>query len=116
VGNRRAERCTGSATRPLLPPGRDKALLQPGEAKGAEILTGEYLKTLFQLGFRKVLGRKFRAARLKDPSYATGKTLSGLKSARPRNYRGLDSYGIDGCREFREMQDVKKMSDIIEEL
>jgi hypothetical protein len=91
-------------------------LSQGDETKGAEILTGEYLKRLFQLGFSIVLGLKFRADRLTDPSYATGKTLSGLKSARPLYYRGLDSDGIDGYREFREMQDVKKMSDFLGEL
>ncbi len=91
-------------------------LSQGDETKGAEILTGEYLKSLFQLGFSIVLGLKFRAEKVADSSYATGKALSGLKSARPRYYRGLDTDGIDGYREFREMQDVKKMSDFLKEL
>ena len=91
-------------------------LSQGDETKGAEILTGEYLKSLFQLGFSIVLGLKFRADKVTDSSYATGKALSGLKSSRPRFYRGLDSDGIDGYREFREMQDVKKMSDFLTEL
>ena len=86
------------------------------ETKGAEILTGEYLKSLFQLGFSIVLGLKFKADKLTDSSYATGKALSGLKSARPRYYRGIDTDGIDGYREFREMQDVKNMSDFLREL
>ena len=86
------------------------------ETKGAEILSGEYLKRLFQLGFSIVLGLKFRADKLSDSSYATGKALSGLKKSRPRYYRGLDADGSDGYREFREMQDVKKMSDFLSEL
>ena len=91
-------------------------LSQGDETKGGEILAGEYLKSLFQLGFSIVLGLKFRADKLADSSYATGKALSGLKNARPRYYRGFDSDGIDGYREFREMQDVKNMSDFLVEL
>jgi hypothetical protein len=91
-------------------------LSQGDETKGAEILTGEYLKSLFQLGFSIVLGLKFRADKVTDSSYATGNALSGLKSARPRYYRGLDADGIDGYREFREMQDVKNISDFLTEL
>jgi hypothetical protein len=86
------------------------------EAKGAEILGGEYLKNLFRLGFSIVLGLKHRADKLSDSDYATGQALSGLKRARPRFYRGLDSDGIDGYREFREMRDVETMSDFLNEL
>ena len=91
-------------------------LSQGDETKGAEILTGEYLKSLFRLGFSIILGLKFRADKVKDSSYATGKALSGLKSARPRYYRGLDPDGIDGYREFRDMHDAKNMSDFLKEL
>ena len=91
-------------------------LSQGDETKGAEILTGEYLKSLFQLGFSIILGLKFRADKLADSSHATGKALSGLKSARPRYYRGFDADSIDGYREFRDMQDVKNMSDFLMEL
>lgn len=91
-------------------------LCRGDEAKGVEILTGEHLKRLFQLGFSIVLGLKFKADRLSDTSYATGKVLLGLKSARPRYYRGLDPDGIDGYREFRELQDVRNMSDFLAEL
>jgi len=51
------------------------------ETKGAEILSCEYLKSLFQLGFSIVLGLKLRADKLADSSHATGKALSGLKRA-----------------------------------
>ncbi len=86
------------------------------ETKGVEIITGEYLKRLFQLGFSLVLDLKFRADKLSESDYATGKALSGLKTSRPRYYRGLDSDGIDGYREFREMEDVKIMSEFLAEL
>ncbi len=91
-------------------------LCRGDEAKGVEILTGEHLKRLFQLGFSIVLGLKFKADRLSDTSYATGKVLLGLKSARPRYYRGLDPDGIDDYREFRELQDVRNMADFLAEL
>ncbi|SJZ62732.1 hypothetical protein SAMN02745119_01198 [Trichlorobacter thiogenes] len=86
------------------------------QGKGAEILTGEHLKRLFQLGFSIVLGLKLRADRLSDETYATGKALSGLKSARPLYYRGFDSDGIDGYREFRDLEDIQRMSDFLTEL
>jgi len=91
-------------------------LCKEDQAKGAQILTGEYLKRLFQLGFSIVLGLKLRADKLSDASYATGKALSGLKSARPLYYRGFDSDGIDGYREFRELEDIQRMSDFLDEL
>ena len=74
------------------------------------------MKNLFRLGFSIVLGLKFKAAKLADSGYATDKALSGLMSDRPRYYRGFDADAIDGYREFREMQDVKKMSDFLTEL
>ncbi len=83
------------------------------EAKGVDIITGEYLKRLFQLGFSLVLDLKYRADTLSDEDYATGKVLSGLKTSRPRYYRGLDPDGIDGYREFREYQDVKNTHDFL---
>ncbi len=91
-------------------------LSEGDETKGVEIITGEHLKRLFQLGFSLVLGLKFRADKLSETDYATGKALSGLKTARPRFYRGLDSDGIDGYREFREMQDVTTVSDFLKRL
>jgi len=88
-------------------------LCQGDETKGAEILAGEYLKSLFRLGFSIVLELKFKAEKHTGTDYATGKALAGLKSARPLYYRGLDADGIDGYREFGEMQDVKVMSDFL---
>lgn len=91
-------------------------LCKGDQAKGAEILTGEHLKRLFQLGFSIVLGLKFKADKLSDASYATGKALSGLKSARPLYYRGFDQDSIDGYREFRDLEDVQRMSDFLADL
>lgn len=91
-------------------------LCRGDQAKGAEILSGEHLKRLFQLGFSIVLGLKLRADWLSDTGYATGKALSGLKSARPLYYRGFDPDGIDGYREFRELEDVERMSDFLADL
>lgn len=91
-------------------------LSEGDETKGVEIITGEYLKRLFQLGFSLVIGLKYRADKLGETDYATGKALSGLKTARPRYYRGLDSDGIDGYREFRERQDVTTVSDFLKRL
>ncbi len=86
------------------------------EAKGAEILAGEYLKRLFQLGFSIILGLKFRAEKLDESGYANEKALAGLKTARPLYYRGLDSDGIDGYREFRSISDVESMSAFLKEM
>ncbi|MDD2898379.1 MAG: DUF6178 family protein [Desulfuromonadaceae bacterium] len=86
------------------------------ETKGVEIISGELLKRLFQLGFSLVLDLKYNADKRSEPDYATGKVLSGLKTARPRFYRGLDPDGIDGYREFCEMQDVKNMAVFLREL
>jgi hypothetical protein len=91
-------------------------LSEGDETKGVEIIAGEYLKSLFQLGFSIVLDLKFKAEKLTDSNYASDKALSGLKTDRPRYYRGLDSDCIDGYREFREMQDVKNMSGFLTEL
>lgn len=91
-------------------------LCEGDEAKGVEIVAGEYLKRLFQLGFSLVLGLKLRADKLSDEEYATDKALSGLKSSRPRYYRGLDPDGIDGYREFLEMGDVTRVSDFLKGL
>ena len=86
------------------------------ESKGVEIVAGEYLKRLFQLGFSLVIGLKIRADKLSDAEYATSKALTGLKAARPRYYRGLDPDGIDGYREFLELRDVIAVADFLKGL
>lgn len=86
------------------------------EQKGAETLSGEYLKRLFQLGFSILLKLKDMAEKLAGEGYETGKVLTGLKSSRPQFYRGLDPDGADGYREFRDMADVRKMTDFLAKL
>ena len=86
------------------------------EQKGAQLLADEQLKRLFQLGYSIVLELKFKAQATQTVDYASGKLLSGLKAKRPRYYRGLDADGIDGYREFKEMADVKRAAELLNQL
>lgn len=86
------------------------------EPKAAEILGGEQLKRLFQLGYSIVLELKFAAQDTETVDYASGKLLSGLKAKRPRFYRGLDPDGIDGFREFKSLADVKRAAGLLGQL
>ena len=92
-------------------------LCRGDEDKGVQIISGEYLKNLFRLGFSLVLDLKFMAEKFidADNDYATGKALSGLKSPRPLYYRGLDADGVDGYREFRELRDVQSVSGFLKQ-
>ncbi|GFO69018.1 hypothetical protein GMLC_25970 [Geomonas limicola] len=83
------------------------------EMKAAEVLTGEPLKHLFQLGFSIVMELKFAAQHTQTADYASGKLLAGLKSKRPRFYRGMDADGIDGYREFATLDDVRKVASLL---
>lgn len=84
--------------------------------KAGEVLTGEYLKRLFQLGYSILLGIKTRAEKLESENYAANKLLMGLKNKRPRFYRGLDSDKADGYREFRSMDDVAGVEEFLRHL
>ncbi|ACM20594.1 hypothetical protein Geob_2240 [Geotalea daltonii FRC-32] len=77
--------------------------------KAGEVLTGEFLKRLFQLGYSIILDLKTRAEGVTIEDYAANKLLNGLKNKRPRFYRGLDADTADGYREFRSMADVAKV-------
>ncbi|MBU5613400.1 DUF6178 family protein [Geomonas azotofigens] len=91
--------------------------LAPGDdGKAARILAEEELKRLFQLGYSIVLQLKFTARDTETVDYATGKLLAGLKSKRPRFYRGLDADGVDGYREFRDLADVRRVADLLSQL
>ncbi|WP_224981804.1 DUF6178 family protein [Geomonas agri] len=91
--------------------------LAPGDdSKAAQLLAEEELKRLFQLGYSIVLQLKFVARDTETVDYATGKLLAGLKSKRPRFYRGLDADGVDGYREFRDLEDVRRVSDLLAQL
>lgn len=93
--------------------------LQSGgdEAKALELVRGEYLKHLFQLGCGMVTSLKRRAERLaaarNDLNYATGKLLNGLKAPRPHFYRGLDPDQVDGYREFRTLADIRLIENFL---
>lgn len=86
------------------------------ERKAATILADEELKRLFQLGYCIVLQLKFAARDTQTVDYATGKLLAGLKGKRPRFYRGLDADGIDGYREFRDLDDVRRVTELLDQL
>ena len=86
------------------------------EQKAAKILVDEELKRLFQLGFSLVMQLKFSAGKTETADYASGKLLAGLKAKRPRYYRGLDPDGVDGYREFKDLADVKRVADLLEQL
>ena len=83
------------------------------EAKAVEILKKEQLKRLFQVGRSVILSlRKTlqgQDAENHSLSYATNKTLLGLKADHPRFYRGLDPDTVDGYREFKDLDDIRKM-------
>ena len=86
------------------------------EPKAAKLLGGEALKRLFQLGYSIVLELKFAAQHVETVDYATGKLLAGLKAKRPRFYRGLDTDGIDGYREFKNLADVRRAAELLSQL
>lgn len=77
--------------------------------KAAGVLTGEYLKRLFQLGYSILLDLKSRAEKFSTEDYAASKLLNGLKYKRPRFYRGLDADTADGYREFHSLADVNRV-------
>jgi hypothetical protein len=84
--------------------------------KAAEVLAGEELKRLFRLGYSILLRIRARAEKQESDNHATNKLLNGLKSKRPRFYRGLDPDGIDGYREFRSMSDVAMVDEFLRRL
>uniref|UniRef100_C6E0I8 Uncharacterized protein n=1 Tax=Geobacter sp. (strain M21) TaxID=443144 RepID=C6E0I8_GEOSM len=86
------------------------------EQRAADILVSEELKRLFQLGYSIVLQLKFSARDVETADYASGKLLAGLKTKRPRFYRGLDPDGVDGYREFRDLSDVQRVADLLAQL
>jgi hypothetical protein len=85
-------------------------------ARAAKILGSEQLKRLFQLGYSMVLELKFAAQNTETADYASGKLLAGLKAKRPRFYRGLDPDGVDGYREFHNLDDLKRTADLLAQL
>jgi hypothetical protein len=86
------------------------------EARALEIVRGEYLKRLFQLGWNILRGLQGKAEGIAGGDYASGKALDGLRARHPRFYRALDPDGIDGYREFQDMEDVRKMEELLQKL
>lgn len=83
------------------------------EGTGQKIVTGEYLKRLFQLGFSMLLDLQRQAAEVRSDNYAANKALKGLKATCPRFYRGLDPDHADGYREFRALADVQTVREFL---
>ncbi len=84
--------------------------------KAGDILMGEYLKRLFQLGYSILFELRARAERLSTENYAANKLLNGLKGKRPHFYRGLDADTADGYREFRSMADVARVDEFLRQM
>jgi len=82
-------------------------LVGDDEARAVETVTNHRLKRLFQLGYSLVRRLRRQAATHSSDDYATGSVLEGLKANFPRFYRGLDPVGIDGYREFADLEDVR---------
>ena len=86
------------------------------ERKAADIVSGEQLKRLFQLGHSLVADLKKRAGKLTSDNYAVNRALIGLKAKRPNFYRGLDPDMADGYREFQGMSDIHRIEEFLRSL
>jgi hypothetical protein len=82
-------------------------LVGDDETRAVETVTSNYLRHLFQLGYSLVRQLRRQAARFTSEDHATGSVLEGLREDFPRYYRGLDPEGIDGYREFSDLDDVR---------
>jgi hypothetical protein len=86
------------------------------EEEACAILETEPLRKLFQLGRSLILPLRKTAGELyavyadgNDFGYAASKVLLGLRASHPKFYRGIDADAADGYREFREIDDIRKM-------
>ena len=82
-------------------------LVGDDETRAVEIVANDYLKHLFQLGYTLVRRLRRQAAPFSSDDHATGSVLTGLKADFPQFYRGLGTEGIDGYREFSDLDDVR---------
>jgi len=82
-------------------------LVGDDETRAVETVTNDYLKRLFQLGYSLVRRLRRQAATFESDDHATGSALAGLKADFPQFYRGLDAEGVDGYREFSDLEDVR---------
>jgi hypothetical protein len=83
------------------------------EPAARALLTGDYLKRLFQLGHSLQMALHEKARGIESSDYASSRALAGLKELRPRFYRALDPDGVDGYREFRELADIRVMEEFL---
>lgn len=81
--------------------------------RAADIIGREYLSRLFRLGFGMVMELRKRHESLTVGDYATGRMLEGLRTTPPRFYRALDPDGIDGFREFRGLDDIRRIDELL---
>lgn len=86
------------------------------EEEAAGILGREYLKTLFRLGCGILARLRKRAGQLSGGDYAVGRLIEGLHAFHPQYYLGLDPEGRDEYREFRSMEDVRKVEELLDRL
>ena len=91
-------------------------LVGDDEARAVDTVNNDYLKHLFQLGYTLVRQLRRQAARFKSDDHATGSVLTGLKADFPRFYRGLGAEGIDGYREFSDLDDVQAVEKFLKML
>ena len=91
-------------------------LVWDDEARAVDTVNNDYLKHLFQLGYTLVRQLRRQAAGLKSDDHATGSVLTGLKADFPRFYRGLGAEGIDGYREFSDLDDVRTVEKFLKML
>ncbi|HML78589.1 DUF6178 family protein [Geobacter sulfurreducens] len=88
--------------------------LSDGDVERAAAIIGrEYLSRLFRLGFGMVMELRKRHESLAIDDYATGRVIEGLRATPPRFYRALDPDGIDGFREFRELDDIRRIDELL---
>ncbi len=79
------------------------------ETIALESVTNNYLKQLFRLGYSLVRRLRRQAAPFTSDDHATGSVLAGLKADFPQFYRGLGGEGIDGHREFSDLEDIRSV-------
>jgi Family of unknown function (DUF6178) len=84
------------------------------ETRALESVANNYLKQLFQLGYSLVRRLRRQAAPFTSDDHATSSVLAGLRYDFPQFYRGLGSEGIDGYREFSDLEDVRTVEKFLE--
>ncbi len=88
--------------------------------RAVEILDGEYLRRLCQLGYSLVLRLRRQGESVTKEAIkvnrATERALEGIVQVHPRFYRGLDEDHADGYREFRTLADLRLLTEFLASL